>query len=444
MLIARGSVGRETDRIDAWSDLDFFVVAAAGAKRRRLARPDWLAAAHPLAWHVRNTADGFKALMADGVFCEFAVFEPAELEAIPFAPGRVAWKREGVDDTIAAPRRPLPGATTDETWIVGEALACLLVGLGRWRRGEKLSAMRFVQGHALDRLIELDALRTRPPAGDPFSGERRFEARQPAVAAELAALAPGYERTPQAALAMLDALAAPMVERIRARATPRARPRCGRSAPRRTSSGAPDARRVRRQPPGEPPPVGAPRLQQRHHGLDAMAGQAQHHEPRRGRSGAADHGRIVRHRGQVCARGVGQRVAPAAGSPSASTSEPIISAPAASSKLTSFTASQPGCAIDSSGSDSSRAPAASASRACCPAMRPSLRQKRVAPGVVSSAWTPSPSAMSMSRRSPPTKPPGGWTSTWWLTAGPSGYSGCGTRSGLSWRSCATGRPSARR
>lgn len=383
--------------------------------------------------------------MADGVFCEFAVFEPAELEAIPFAPGRAAWKREGVDDTIAAPRRPLPGATTDETWIVGEALACLLVGLGRWRRGEKLSAMRFVQGHALDRLIELDALRTRPPAGDPFSGERRFEARQPAVAAELAALAPGYERTPQAALAMLDALAAPMVECIRARATPRARPRCGRSAPRRTPSGAPDARRVRRQPPRRAaasrraPPAAAPSRARR------RGRQAQHHEPRRGRGGAADHGRIVRHRGQVCARDVGQRVAPAAGSLDASTSEPIISAPAASSKLTSFTASQSGCAIDSSGSDSSRAPAASASRACCPAMRPSLRQKRVAPVlVVSSAWTPSPSAMSMSRRSPPTTPPGGWMSTWWHTAGPSGYSGCGTRSGPSWRSCATVRPSARR
>lgn len=226
-LIALGSVGRETDRIDAWSDLDFFVIVAAGTKRRWLERLDWLAAAQPIAWHFRNTADGFKALMADGVFCEFAVFEPAELEAIPFAPGRVAWKREGTDDTIAVPRRPLPRPTTDEAWIVGEALACLLVGMTRWHRGEKLSAMRFVQGHALDRLIELDALRTRPPAGDPFTGERRLEARQPAVAAELAALAPGYEQTPRAALAMLDALArrgavlaAPMVERIRALAAP--------------------------------------------------------------------------------------------------------------------------------------------------------------------------------------------------------------------------------
>jgi hypothetical protein len=206
-LIGLGSVGLETDRLDAWSDLDFFAIVDPGTKRGFLDDLGWLAAAHPLAWHFRNTADGHKALMADGVFCEFAVFEPGELAAIPFAPGRLVWARPGTDPALAIPRRAPARPTTDETWIVGEALACLFVGLQRWRRGEKLSAARFVQGHALDRLIELDALRTRPPAGDPFNGERRLEQRQPALAAELPALVPGYEGTPQAALALLDALA---------------------------------------------------------------------------------------------------------------------------------------------------------------------------------------------------------------------------------------------
>ena len=208
-LIGLGSVGLETDRLDEWSDLDFFVIVQPGAKARYLENLDWLATAHPLAWHFRNTADGHKALMADGVFCEFAVFEPQELEHIPFAPGRVVWRRDGVDERIATPRLGMPPPrTTDETWIVGEALSCLFVGLQRWHRGEKLSAARFVQGHAVDRLIELDALRTHPVAGDPFNAERRLEARQPRLAAELPRLVPGYGDTPRAALAMLDALAA--------------------------------------------------------------------------------------------------------------------------------------------------------------------------------------------------------------------------------------------
>jgi hypothetical protein len=209
-LIGLGSVGLETARIDAASDLDFFAIVAPGHKGRFIDTLDWLAEAHPLAWHFRNTADGHKALMADGVLCEFAVFEPAELVAIPFAPGRVVWKREGVDEAIARPVRalPSPAALPDETWIVGEALSCLLVGLQRWQRGERLSAMRFVQGHALDRLVELDALRTPPPAAgaDPFNRERRLEQRQAALAEELPALLPGYAHTPQAARALLAAL----------------------------------------------------------------------------------------------------------------------------------------------------------------------------------------------------------------------------------------------
>jgi hypothetical protein len=223
-LIGLGSVGRETERLDRWSDLDFFAIVERGHKAAYLGRLDWLAAAHPLVWSFQNTADGHKALMADGVFCEFAVFEPQELDAIPFAPGRVVWRRNDVDPSIATPRRPGPPPTTrDETWIVGEALSNLLVGLQRWHRGERLSAMRLVQVHALDRLIELDTLRCHPPAGDPYNGERRLEIRQPALAADLPALLPGYEHTPEAAMALLAALGqrqavldAAMVAQVRA------------------------------------------------------------------------------------------------------------------------------------------------------------------------------------------------------------------------------------
>lgn len=222
-LLALGSVGRETARIDAWSDLDFFVLVRPGAKPRYLADLDWLAAARPLAWVFRNTADGCKALMDDGVYCELAVFEPAELAAIPYAPGRWVWRRDEVDAALAAPQRPLP-APPAAAWLIGEALSNLLVGLGRHARGEKLAALRLVQGAALDRLLEL-AEQQDGPAGnaprDPFGVERRIEQRLPALAARLSALAPGYDATPAAALALLAELQrratvpAPLAQRIR-------------------------------------------------------------------------------------------------------------------------------------------------------------------------------------------------------------------------------------
>jgi hypothetical protein len=210
-LIGLGSVGQDCERSDEWSDLDFFAIVEPGRKARYIDSLDWLHAAHPLAWSYRNTADGHKALMDDGVLCEFAVFEPQELDAIPYAPGRIVWKRAGVSETLAVPRRPLPSPhLPDETWIVGEVLSCLFVGLQRWHRGERLSGTRLVQQHAVDRLIELDALRDPPPPsrpGDPFNRTRRLELRQPRLAAELPALVPGYAHTPAAALAVLDALA---------------------------------------------------------------------------------------------------------------------------------------------------------------------------------------------------------------------------------------------
>ena len=57
-LIGLGSVGQDTARLDAWSDLDFFLIVDPGAKARYLDDLGWLAAAHPLAWSFRNTGDG--------------------------------------------------------------------------------------------------------------------------------------------------------------------------------------------------------------------------------------------------------------------------------------------------------------------------------------------------------------------------------------------------
>jgi hypothetical protein len=209
-LLALGSVGLETDRLDTWSDLDFFVLVVDGAKMSYVEQLDWLAAAHPLAWSYRNTADGHKALMTDGVFCEFAVFELGELARIPYSPGRFIWRRDVVSDSIARPVQALP-VPHDETWLVGEALSNLMVGLLRHARGERLSAMRLVQVHALDRVLELLESRQAPSdeaaaMRDPFAVERRVEIRRPKVARELPTWAGGYHVTPRSALSLLEAL----------------------------------------------------------------------------------------------------------------------------------------------------------------------------------------------------------------------------------------------
>lgn len=208
-LLALGSVGRELDRLDAWSDLDFFAIVEPGHKASFLDDLGWPTSIAPVASTFRNTVDGYKVLYSDGVFCEFAVFEPEEMPRIAFAPGRVVWKRDDVDDALLEPAEPSgPRAPLDVEWHLGEALTNLYVGLGRFRRGERLSAARFVQGFAVDRVLELAAaVEEEVPADrDRYMNERRFEQRFPRTAAHLDEFVQGYERTPESARAILGFL----------------------------------------------------------------------------------------------------------------------------------------------------------------------------------------------------------------------------------------------
>ena len=204
-LLGLGSSGPEHQRLDRYSDLDFFVIAETGQKAAILTDLSWLAGIASIGFSFRNTEDGYKVLYEDGIFCEFAVFEEHELAGIPFAPGSMVWKKDDVPDTLAQPLKLSSASTIDPEWGTGEALTNLFVGLQRYARGERLSAFRFVQGYALDRILRLTQHLEMPRSGtaDSFGPERRFEQRYPEVAAHLPAFAPGYAGTPQAALSIL-------------------------------------------------------------------------------------------------------------------------------------------------------------------------------------------------------------------------------------------------
>ncbi|GGA63086.1 hypothetical protein GCM10011369_00470 [Neiella marina] len=214
-LLGLGSVGIERQRLDQFSDLDFFVIAAPGGKRTLLDDMSWLSGPAPLAYSFFNTADGCKALYDDGVFCEFAVFEMAELADITFAAGQVIWARPEVDTEQLSPKPDksgaLPSNASDE-WLIGEALTNLLVGMQRDLRGETLSAMRFIQHYAVDRVLDLvERHDSEPQSGalserDAFSIERRFEMRHRQSAHWLPSMIQGYQSNAQSALAVLSYL----------------------------------------------------------------------------------------------------------------------------------------------------------------------------------------------------------------------------------------------
>ena len=206
-LLGLGSVGVETERLDTYSDLDFFVIVKPGAKSRYLQSLDWLAAVHPLVYSFLNTEDGYKALFADGIFCEFAIFEPQELAHIPFANGRFIWKDGAFDESLCVPLSRQQPEHTQE-WMLGEALTNLYVGMGRVHRGEVLSGTRFIQTYAINHVLELTTYieSTQGATEDPFDGDRRYEKRYPQTAQHLPTFIQGYNRNAESALAILQFL----------------------------------------------------------------------------------------------------------------------------------------------------------------------------------------------------------------------------------------------
>jgi hypothetical protein len=208
-LLGLGSVGADLGRLDDHSDLDFFVVVEDGAKPGYLADIDWLEAVGPIAFEFENTVDGRKVLFEDGLYAEYAVFTLDELAGAAYTAGRLVWRRHDAPVGLEHPRRaPSGGPPEPVEWYVGEALTNLYVGLHRDLRGERLSGMRLIQGHAVDRLIGLLELLGRAGAErqDPFSAERAVERRFGASVLPLGALVPGYDHNREAALAMLGVL----------------------------------------------------------------------------------------------------------------------------------------------------------------------------------------------------------------------------------------------
>ncbi len=208
-LIALGSVGIQRDRLDQYSDLDFFVIVKSGCKRNYLDDLSWLKDVSPVGYYFMNTQDGYKLMFKDGVFCEFAVFDEFELQSAVFTPGRIIWKADGVSDSISSPQKPIEDHPAHSAeWLIGEALTNLYVGLCRDRRGEKLSAARFIQGYAVDRVLELmeETESVTPVSRDEFNIERRFEQRCPMSSKVLPDMMQGYEKNRESAMSILSYL----------------------------------------------------------------------------------------------------------------------------------------------------------------------------------------------------------------------------------------------
>ena len=207
-LIFLGSTAEKGRTPDDASDHDFFVVAEGREAERLRTELSWVPDEERLVFIHRETAHGLKLLYDDGHVLELAVFTPDELVWARGEPWRVVFTR-GLDlEGMLRHNNAHAPPPSDPAWLVRQVLFQLVIGVSRWRRGERLAGHKIVLGEALPRLVEALA-RTAPrtgrdradalseaiaPAGgfippitgsDPFDPLRRFEETRPELGARL-------------------------------------------------------------------------------------------------------------------------------------------------------------------------------------------------------------------------------------------------------------------
>ncbi|MDO9590397.1 MAG: hypothetical protein Q7J04_04580 [Microcella sp.] len=155
-LVLAGSTA-DRDRVDEWSDHDFLVIADnEGAAESMRSDLGWLPDCERIVLRPREGAHGLKVVYDDGHVLEFAVFAPGELSLAIANAYEVAIDRGGIAETMRdAARKPRPGHETSVRDHAELFLALLLIGVGRHRRGETLTAGQFVRSHALAHLVAL-------------------------------------------------------------------------------------------------------------------------------------------------------------------------------------------------------------------------------------------------------------------------------------------------
>ena len=215
-LVALGSMAGRDYAPDAFSDHDFFVITRPGEQEPFRREKGWVPRADGLVLWMRETAHGVKALFDSGHLLEFAIFSLEELRLARINRYRVLLDKAGVEEAVAeVARHTARQGSPDDAWLLGQFLTQLLIGAGRYTRGEQLSGHSRVKEDALRHLVRLLARHGRSEHAallDDLDAVRRFERVFPRLGQELnEALG---RKTPQAALLLLDLAERELKERV--------------------------------------------------------------------------------------------------------------------------------------------------------------------------------------------------------------------------------------
>lgn len=200
-LVTLGSTADPTFR-DEWSDHDFWVITEPGAQDSLVHDLSWLPDYENILLTVSHRPHGRNILFRNRHRVEFAVFDPSEVNSGKIERYKVLIDRDRVAELIGK----IHAETHRQATLRPEALenfcALLWSACELYARGEVLHARQYVDGFAINQLLNILYSESADERRDALDPRRRLEMRSPELAAELLEL---YAKpVPEAALHLLD------------------------------------------------------------------------------------------------------------------------------------------------------------------------------------------------------------------------------------------------
>lgn len=199
-LVTLGSTADPTFR-DEWSDHDFWVITEPGAQDTLVEDLSWLPDYQNILFEVSHRPHGRNILFRNRHKVEFAVFDASEMNSRGIERYRVLIDRDRIAELIGK----IHLETHRQAKLRPEALEnlCMLVwsAYEMHARGELLHARQYIDGFAINQLLNILHSESADDRKDALDPRRRLELRAPELAAELHDL---YGKpVPDAALALL-------------------------------------------------------------------------------------------------------------------------------------------------------------------------------------------------------------------------------------------------
>jgi len=175
------------ERADGHSDHDFFLVVATGHGEQYRQNLDWLPQHEEILLAPRETAHGLKVVYQNLKLLEFAVFEVQELELAAANDYAVMLDKADITARMAAIAERSVPKPMDAVAEFELFLALIQIGVGRFRRGEKIASEQHLKSYAVEKLIRLIRHYTpvSSPRMDSLNPFRRFEFDYPEPAEQI-------------------------------------------------------------------------------------------------------------------------------------------------------------------------------------------------------------------------------------------------------------------